>query len=142
MVEDKTMARTKMEKRLRRLIKLRALVRKESWPVMSDERNEREIDNLLNEVCVRVREATTEEKAEQLTDEAVKHCTAKLKRGGGAAPSNAELEEQDEERPWQKSVGTCAYRVRPRPDFLKERLPVRRLVNRSASSGKTYLGGL
>ena len=37
MVEDKTMARTKMEKRLGRLIKLRALVRKESWPVMSDE---------------------------------------------------------------------------------------------------------
>ena len=65
---------------------------------MSDERNEREIDNLLNEVCVRVREATTEEKAEQLTDEAVKHCTAKLKRGGGAAPSGAGLEEQDEER--------------------------------------------
>ena len=64
MVEDKTMARTNMQKRLGRLIKLRALVREESWPVMSDERNKREINNLLNKVCVRVREATTREKAD------------------------------------------------------------------------------
>ena len=30
--------------------------------------NKREIDNLLNKVCMRVREATTKEKAEQLID--------------------------------------------------------------------------
>ena len=45
----------------------------------------REIDNLLNKVCVRVREATTKEKAEQVIDEAVKHCTAKMKREEAAA---------------------------------------------------------
>ena len=57
-VEDKTMARTKMQKRLGRLIKLRALVGKEGWPATDGERNERESDNPVDKRQLKRRQSS------------------------------------------------------------------------------------